>query len=399
VKHRHPKVVFVISTDDFAALMDRGVTTRLARIADSAKNEYCQAVRNKLTRDVFKQNSTVLKKPPGHVRQSLSWTVLRDGSEGRPPHIWHPGVPTREQAVALAASLLTFGAVANMDVYEGSLRTQEDKSGKTPVEGLKEAFTLGRLVSPHLARTQPLRWAALHFGERSRSKRGADYLPMWQEVLWPLVGPYKVLTEDGLPVGVVNDDQLEQGKLSGYRLLILPNPDELTPAQARSVAAFRARGALIENDPAWAWSDPAETDTAAAAFRTALRPHLGAAPLQVIDGPTGRYAVAYRKPGRLVVAVTNNFSWVQFSTINHPPKEINPQPPSVEGVQVIWRSGHRLPEKPHSRRPRALEVVTGTPLQVHEITGGYRVELPTFPFMALLVVSEPGPSPGQRHAA
>jgi len=221
----------VISTDDFAALIDRGVTSRLARIADSAKNEYCQAVHNKVTRDLFKPNGGVLKKPPGHVRQSLSWTILRDSSEGRPPHIWHPGVPTEEQAEALAASLLAFGAIANMDVYEGSLRTQTNHKGKTPVEGLKRAFALGKVVSPHLARTKPLRWAAVHFGERSRNQRGVNYLAMWQQVLWPLVGPYEVLTEDGLPIGVVNDEQLDHGGLDGYSLLILPNPNELTPAK------------------------------------------------------------------------------------------------------------------------------------------------------------------------
>jgi hypothetical protein len=63
VKARHRNVVFVISTDDFAALIDRGVTTRLARIADSAKNEYCQAVRNRVTTDLF-ENNTVLEQPP-----------------------------------------------------------------------------------------------------------------------------------------------------------------------------------------------------------------------------------------------------------------------------------------------------------------------------------------------
>jgi hypothetical protein len=215
VKSRYRDVVFVISTDDFAALIDRGVTTRLARIADSAKNEYCQAVHNKITRKLFEQNTMVLKKPPGHVRQSLSWTILRDSSDGRPSHIWHPGVPTEEQAEALAASLLTFGAIANMDVYESSLR-QEDRRGKTPVAGLRRAFALGKLVSPHLARAQPLRWAAVHFGERSRNHRGVNYLAMWEQVLWPLVGPYKVLSEDGLPIGVVNDEQLEQGELDGY---------------------------------------------------------------------------------------------------------------------------------------------------------------------------------------
>jgi hypothetical protein len=297
VKSRHRDVVFVISTDDFAALIDRGVTTRLARIADSAKNEYCQAVHNKVTRDLFEAKRGVLKKPRGHVRQSLGWTILRDSSQGRPPHIWHPGVPTEEQAEALAASLLTFGAVANMDVYERSLCTKEDQQGKTPVAGLKRAFALGKLVSPHLARAQPLRWAAVHFGEHSRNQRGTNYLAMWQQVLWPLVGPYKVLTEDGLPIGIVNDEQLEQGELDDYSVLILPNPNELTAGQADTVAAFTARqGTIIENNPAWAWSDPAASDAAAAAFRAVLQPHLATAPVHVTGGPAGATRSATESP-------------------------------------------------------------------------------------------------------
>jgi hypothetical protein len=404
VKSRYRDVVFVISTDDFAALIDRGVTTRLAGIADSAKNEYCQAVHNKITRKLFEQNTVVLKQPPGHVRQSLSWTILRDSSEGRPPHIWHPGVPTEEQAEALAASLLTFGAIANMDVYERSLR-QEDRRGKTPVAGLKRAFALGKLVSPHLARAQPLRWAAVHFGERSRNHRGVNYLAMWQQVLWPLVGPYKVLTENGLPIGVVNDEQLEEGELDGYSLLVLPNPNELTPGQADTVAAFTARqGTVIENNPAWAWSDPAASDAAAAAFRAVLRPYLATAPVQVTAGPAGRYAASYRKPGRLLVAVTNDFSWVQFSTLFKPieQKDVNSPPPEATGVQVTWRAGqvqHPKPgHKPAPHRPHAIEVVSNRSLPVHQFSGGYRVELPDFQFMALLVVTALGPRSDHQEA-
>jgi hypothetical protein len=393
VKARHPKVVFVISTDDFAGLMDRGVTTRLARIADSAKNEYHQALHRGVTRNVFEKHRDVLAEPPGHVRQSLSWTALRDSSEGRPPHIWHPGVPTADQAVALAGSLLTFGAVANMDAAEESLIDQKDQRGKTPVEGLKRAFALGKVVSPHLARIQPLRWAAVHFGESSRSKRRADYLAMWQQVLWPLVGAYQVLSEDGLPIGVVNDDQLEQGRLDGYRLLILPNPDELTSAQRGKVATFKARGGVvIENDPAWPWSDPDGTDAAAAALRTALRAHVESAPLQVTGGPAGRYAVSYRKPGRLIVAVTNNFSWVQFSTRNRPipPHKIKRRPPPAQNVYVTWRRGHGLPQTSGGdarlQQLRAIEAVTGRTLPVKRVAEGYRVDLPKVAFMALLVV-------------
>jgi hypothetical protein len=216
---------------------------------------------------------------------------------------------------------------------------------------------------------------------------------MWQQVLWPLVGAYQVLSEDGLPIGVVNDEQLERGELEGYRLLILPNPNELTAAQQQTVAMFKTGGgAVVDNDPAWAWSDPAGTDAAAAAFRAVLQPHVGTTPVQVTGGPPGRYAVAYRKPGRLFVAVTNDFSWVQFSTINNPipEDEVNPTAPPAQGVQVTWRKGNGLPEPPGQQplphRPRAVEAVSGTTLSVHEVNGGYRVDLPTFPFMALLVV-------------
>ena len=130
VKARHPEVVFVVSTDMFASLMNREVTTRLAAIADSAKNEYCQALRRKVDKAVFKTYSTVLAKPLPHVRQSLCWTVLRDSSDGRPPHIWHPGVPSTEQAEAYAASLMTFGAVANMVTYEHNLVSPLPQPGK-----------------------------------------------------------------------------------------------------------------------------------------------------------------------------------------------------------------------------------------------------------------------------
>jgi hypothetical protein len=393
VKAKHPAVVFVVSTDDFAHLMDRGVTTRLARIADSAKNEYYQARQPSVERFFFDHKSE-LGTPEAHVRQSLSWTILRDSSDGRPPHIWHPGVPNVDQAVALAGSLLTFGAVANMDAYEGSLITHTDRRGKTPIEGLKQAFALGKRVSRQLAGSRPLRWAAVHFGERSRNQRGADYVAMWQHVLWPFLGPYQVLSEDGLPVGVVNDDQLERAELDGYSLLVLPNPNELTSAQARAVAAFKARGgAVLRNHSTWAWSDPTGPDAAATAFRAALKRHLRTAPLQVSGGPEGRYAVSFEKPGHLLVAVTNDFSWVQFSALNKPiPKpKINPTPPAATGVRISWRRTYRPPLRPQqatSLQPlRAVDAVSGTPLTVGQARGVYRVDLPPFQFMALLVVT------------
>jgi hypothetical protein len=402
VKAAHPEVVFLISVTTVPALTDREMTTRLVRIADSPKNEYRHALSPNFSKKVFETHPKLA--PEGHVRQAVGWAVLRDSADGRPPHIWAPGLPNSDHAKAFAASLLTFGCIANMDVADGSVRQREDPPpGKTPLDAVEAAFALGAIASPHLAGTRPVRWAAVHFGERSRNARGNDYRAAWEEVLWPFVGPFQVLSEDGLPVGIVNDDQLAQGELDGYRLLVLSNLDELTAAQQQAVRAFKARrGAVIESDPAWAWSDPDRRPSAAAAFRAVMRPGLASAPVRVTGGPTSRYAVSYRKEGRLVVAVTNDFSWVQVTRPNHVPPVIKSPAPPADGVQVTWRIGDsRLPiPGPWSRlqRLRAVEVISGATLDVERFQGAYRVQLPKFCFMALLVVTRgrPGPQPARQ---
>jgi hypothetical protein len=61
---------------------------------------------------------------------------------------------------------------------------------------------------------------------------------------------------------------------------------------------------------------------------------------------------------------------------------------------VIWRTGQRPHSKPGHKPPphrlHAIEVVSNRSLPVHGFSGGYRVELPAFQFMALLVAAEPG---------
>jgi hypothetical protein len=391
VKAEHPDVVFIVSTTTIPALTDREMTTRLARVADSAKNEYLHAVNPNFNKKVF--DDPTLNRPATHVRQALGWTVLRDASGGRPPHIWAAGVPNDEHARAFAASLITFGCVANMDVHEVTLGGSEDTpAGKTPRAALEAAFKLGCDASPHLAGTEPVRWAAVHFSERIRNERGADYSAAWREVLWPLVGTFQVLAEDGLPVGVVNDHQLEEDELEGYRLLVLPNEDELTEGEQRVVTRFQRRGgAVIANEAAWQWSDRDGNAAAAAAFREAIAPHVAGAPLQVagVGGRTRRYAVAYRDHDRLVVAVTNDFSWVQIAWTEGAE---NAAAPPADGVRVMWRKGHGLPERPPPwppfRRLQAIEAINNEKtLEIVEIDGGYRVDLPRFPCMALVVVS------------
>jgi hypothetical protein len=144
-------------------------------------------------------------------------------------------------------------------------------------------------------------------------------------------------------------------------------------------------GAVIENNPAWPWSDPGGGEAAAAAFRAALQGHLGRAPVHVTGGPEGRYAVAYHSRTRLVVAITNNFSWVQ---IHWTPDHVNPAAPAATGVRVTWRAGEGpLPTSERHTQLRAIEAITGRTLSVEEVGRTYRVTLPRFRFMALVVVT------------
>jgi hypothetical protein len=389
VRADFPNVVFIISTTTVPALTDCEMTTRLARIADSSKNEYRHALN--YAKNVFATRYD-LRRPSDHVRQALGWTVLRDAADGRPPHIWARGVPNSDHAQAYAGSLLTFGCVANMDAHETALGNAPDiPDWKTPVEALKAAFDLGSLVSPHMAGTKTLRWAAVHFSERIRNEYvrrppGADFVGAWRNVLWPLMGAFQVLTEEGVPVGVVNDEQLQHGDLDGYRVLILPNAGDLSHAQQLAVTAFRTTGGIvIENDPAWRWSDKNDGDAAAAAFRTRMQQHIRAAPLRVSRGPAGSYAVAYRAVRRLVVAVTNNFNWVQ---IRWTPNTIKPAAPPATGLRVTWRKDARLVQGP-SRfvRLQAVEAISGKRLRIVETNTTYSVALPQFDFMALVVVT------------
>jgi hypothetical protein len=114
------------------------------------------------------------------------------------------------------------------------------------------------------------------------------------------------------------------------------------------------------------------------------------APVRVSGGPSGRYGVAYRNGRRLVVAVTNDFGWVQLTDRNNVPSVINPPPPPATGIHVVWRKGHGLPETWNGfpfPRLRAVEAISGRRLNVRPDRGGYRVELPRFQSIALLVVS------------
>lgn len=428
VQQLYPDVVFIVSGTFLSGLTDRRMSTELARVADSVKTEYENAVQPGLAHSVFKNNPD-LAEPENWVRKSLGFTLLRDSS-GAPPHVWETGMPNVDQTLLYVSSILAHGGVAAMHTNARDLllddppTPNEDLTWYTDRESLEAAFDLGTQVSPYLARTNAVRFAAVHYGESSRNTRKADYRAAWEEVLWPMVGAYSTFVREGVPVGTVDDYQLAAGDLEGYELLFLSNRGELTEGQATSVAAFEASGGVvIENDTSWAWSDPDQTDAAAAAFLAEVEPYLEGASVNVSGGPDRLYAGAFELPGttatdkkdksnggemaetggRLVVAVTNDFDDVQTASTKQfqdggwDDTEIQPAPPAASGVVVEWDRELGFTGAAGNGEPiRVFDAVSGQALVPEPTTDGYRVELPDFDHMAVLVV-EFDPSSGSTY--
>ena len=385
VKSQFPHVVFVISATGIPVPHNRIETTNLVRLADSTKNEFKHALNLPIVINFFDKN--MLAEPDKDIRQAFGWVLMRDSTDGRPPHIWEHAFPNHEHALSAAAALVTYGTVANMNVDEKILAGFDPRPSFTPVEGLKAAFDLGNKVSPYLGHSRPLRWAAVHFSELARNRRGEKLVNAWKEVLWPAMGAYGVFVRERLPVGIVNDYQLEHNLLEGYQVLFLPNPSELTNGQKNTIRQFVARGGiLLKNNPGWPWSDPSMSGVAEQAFRTELQRVVECftSPVQVLSGSEQMHAVAFEdgRRKRLLVAVTNDYCFVQWVESGEPinSADINLPPLPINDAEVLV--SNRVPPL------QIFEVISGTQLIAQSSPQGYKVRLPSFQAMALLVVQE-----------
>ncbi len=319
VKAQYPDVVFVISTTFVPALISQRMTTTLAKISDAPKTEFSLATSDALNLNVFNSSPPLVALEPNRaIRQALGWTLLRDSADGRSPHVWaRSRFPTQPHMFGFVTAVLAYGGIANVDINESNIVEANDPCSFTTRAVLAAAYALGEKLSPSLAGTHPVRWAAVHFSEIARNKRQGDRVKVWNEVLWPVTGAFGELVRAHVPVGVVNDDQLQRGQLDGYKLLVLPTPHDLDAQQILSVQQFRANGGIvIENQSTWAWHDPNRYAATAADFGTQLMPHLSNVPITLVDGPPNVHMVAHRHAGtnRLVIALVRDFSWVRSLT-------------------------------------------------------------------------------------
>lgn len=82
-------------------------------------------------------------------------------------------------------------------------------------EGIKEAFSLARSFEPYLTSSETIKSVSLHF-----SKYSYDF---FEDYIYSFRGMYKALIEAHIPFDIVIDEDIKEGKISDYALLILSN--------------------------------------------------------------------------------------------------------------------------------------------------------------------------------
>ncbi len=395
----NPECVMLIGSNTYPAMNDRHTTHRLWRVADAMKSEFSLAARLGNNR-IFTTDRS-LAPPEVDTRMALGFTLDRDACDGRPPHVWAHGIPDATQMMFAAAGMITHGQVANLDHQEATI---------PDLKRFGPAVELGNRVAPGFAGARPLRWAAVHFSEYARDHYVPDEAAMWKQVLYPVYGAYTALLRAHLPVGVVTDSQLEQGRLAGYRVLFLPAAQHLTERMKRAVETFKAGGGLVvEQQPTWDWHRP-ETGMrdASAKLAAAIAPAAKLAPVQASGGPAKMHMVPFLSADgkRLTVSLVNDFSWVKTGRAEDakPKKGKEGKAPagkssSAEGENEATIGSGRRDEVPPPCRgvqvvvrlpgsgARVTDLVTGATLRSQPLSGGgFAISVPGFDIMSVLVV-------------
>jgi len=372
---RDPEVVLLVGSFRSPDLFDRQPSGRLLRLADSVKTEFGKGASER--RRAFFRNHPELHAPSRDTGLALGWTLSRDGADGRPPHVWVHNLQDEASALHATAGLIAHGCIANLDC-------QED--GIPDPQRFAAAIALGRRLSPHFTGLRPLRWAAIHYPERARDRLAPDEVATWREALSPMVGAWDTLLRQRLPVGIVHDNQLAEGALDGYRLLVLPTTRDLTDEMRSAERAFRERGGIvIAPGQEWAWHDPGGSARTRDVFSARIQPLALMAPVQVMGGPEKMHAVSFTDPDgeRLLVALVNDFSWVWAgrrelpggAPMNLPEgTDVAPEPCRDVLVEI------RLPFRPVG----CTEVVEGAPLELERSDDRTRIRVPPFEVAAVL---------------
>jgi hypothetical protein len=364
-KKVNPNMVMIVSAHRWNSFGNRHLSSETLRFVDGVKTEFNVGLRRGNNLTILRAAGFAPVEP--EPRMVLAWIMARDVADGRPAHIWVPGLTETRQAMAAASALLATGNIANIDVEEANI----------PDMRLKPAFDLGDRISRTLSGARPLRWAGILYSERARDKRSTNEIIQWREVYYPVYGAFRTAFLNRIPVGIVFDHQLEAGALSGIRVLFVPNPEDLSDNQKVQLEAFKSRGGrVIEGSKDQRWFSPETQTDVFNAFRDDLR-SAGSPPASVVGGPADLITGYFTKGSQFLVTLANDASWVKVLGDTQPVGEPGA---AVNNVRIRYRG-------PQPQRVR--EAVSGRVLRARPVRGGeFEITVPTFDNLAVIAIDQ-----------
>ncbi len=375
VRAKHPDVFFCVKSSQYPNFFSPHIDYHLLAISDTSGTEFHKP---------FGHNVSVMRNEPDFAEPAfdhqlaLGWSVVRDGSQGRPPLMWIPFIRSEEKALYSAAAAVTYGCVAAMNMYIRDLETD----GASNAAIFSSSFAMGKKVSPYLAYARPIPWAGLHISERSRNARLADRKLMWREVFAPALGAYQVLKEAHAPWVTISDLTLSGALDPRTRLLVLPWPDELTEQQKQVVQEFERRGGhIVRLDPRAGWHTKTRKPGLMRQVASEIQRRAGEPPVK-INGPQAMHAVCFEQHDekRIVVALANTWGW--FRSTREPNPALNEgtsQPSPCTNVTITFAA------RTLGQPTRVLEAVSGRELPFEKTSDGWRVSVPRFQINACVV--------------
>jgi hypothetical protein len=209
--------------------------------------------------DVFRQveSPTVEAWLAGQMDNALATPFgiarMKGAAGGREAEIWM--VPTALQwertttpdveMLARIYTILTYGAVVQFPTGPGRN------------EQMKTAFDAIKAREPWIIGAEPLRWAALVLSNRTADFYGRNEAirKYYQEVM----GVFRALTEEHLPVQIVTERDVEEGRLADYTVAVVANGACLSGRAQDALRSFvDAGGGLVATHETSLYDDAGE---------------------------------------------------------------------------------------------------------------------------------------------
>ena len=373
---KHPEVVMVVGSNLVPRFSARHLNTGLLRVAGAHKTEWNVGVL--LIKKGIIPSGIAL--PNLEVFRGLDYTFDRDIGDGRPAHVWIPGmsfVPANHIKAA-AAGQITFGNIANIDMKESF----------TPDEDFIDAIVLGKKVSPVMHDSKPLRWVLIHYNEKSQEKYLPNETNSWKNNLYPMYGAYYTAHQLKLPVGFITDSQMEKGMFQNAKVLFLPDPNTISSEMQAKINEFKNAGGIVISQSAnWNWYLGGTNFNNAKNELASIFKSISNQPLMESEGGSGFYhAQYYQKQDadtlKYIAAYSNRLNWiVSESTKERADIELahSNQPVDVSGVKLKIRKT----EIPLQIREAVSDQLLSYSIEKDQLV----IDVPAFQFNALIEIA------------